>query len=233
MFYLFLGMRKWIVLLLIILCFKANAQNLSFGIAYQYQKAFQWEQMIDNYNSNAPWLVKNQPYLNACASANLQYVFGSKSIVHHGIGFHYVWSRSFADNVDSTNRLDMHQYNFGYILQFHDEEKLKNFFFDFGFNFSINEVYQKFKNQTLDYKRNAGSGWGGNFDFKFGYKLAFGPNAWMSPFVGAGYTYTMMGDTWNTFQTDGLSFSKNHFVYAKVGVQFEFRLPRKKGRNEE
>ncbi len=205
-------------------------QNLSVGIAYQYQKAFEWEKMINNYNSNSPWLVENQPYLNASVSTNLQYVFDSKSIFHHGAGFNYIWSRSYADNVDSTNRLDMHQFTLGYILEIHNEEKLKNFFFDFGFNYSFMLLPRKTEFSDplkQDYNRSK-MGSGGNFDFKFGYKLAFGPNAWLSPFIGAGYTYSRIGDLWIFFQTDGLNYLDYHFVYAKVGVQIEFRLPRVK-----
>lgn len=208
------------------------AQNLSFGVAYQYQKAFQWELMLNNYNSNSPELQENQPYLNASVSANFQYVFGSKGIVHHGAAFHYNFSRSYANNVDSTNRFDMHQMTIGYLLELHDAEKLKNFFFNFGVNYCW--TYLTRKQEYSDPAKPAFKlevpGPGFNFDFKFGYKVAFGPNAWMSPFIGAGYSYAMMGDLWNFFATDGLTYRHNHFVYAKAGIQFEFRLPRNKNK---
>lgn len=223
-------MNRIVLFCTLIIGLQSYSQNLTFGIAYQYQKAFEWEEMINNYNSNSPWLVENQSYLNAGVSTNFQYVFSSKSIVHHGAGFNYNWSRSYANNVDSTNRLDMHHFTIGYILELDDEEKMKNFFFDFGFNYSFMLLPRKTEYQDplkQGYSKSK-IGSGVNFDFKFGYKVPFGPKAWMSPFISAGYTYSRSGDLWIFFQTDGLNYLNYHIVYAKLGVQFEFRLPKRK-----
>jgi hypothetical protein len=224
-------MKRLVLLFCLILTVSVKSQNLVVGFGYQYQKAFEWEKMINDYNYTSAWAEKNQPYLSGGLNANVNYVFDSRTILHSGPMMSYVFSRSYVNNTDSINSINQNMLNIGYLFQLSDEEKMKNFFFDFGIAFAMNFLNQKetYLDSSLVTK-NKSESFGGTFDLKFGYKIAFGDNAWMSPYIGLGYSVLFP-------KNDQLVFlpsqayevqNLNYILSFKVGVHFEFRLPKKK-----
>lgn len=208
------------------------SQNLIIGIAYQYQHAPEWEQMVRNYNDSSTWQEKNQPYLNGGLNANLQVVLAQNKLFQFGITSTYIYSRSYANNYDSTVAINQNGLNLGVLVKLDNEEKLKNFFFELGFSFAMNFLARKTKytSNLIDLQKVNTFGYGGNLDFKFGYKVRMGDFSFMTPFLGFAYTYLFDKKAYTIFQP----FQSNDFktltgiICFKVGVQFEFNLNRKK-----
>lgn len=207
------------------------SQSLNFGLAYQHQKAFEWEKMIEEYNQLSPWNENKQPFLTGVLNCHLNYQFKSSSIFKSGIGIDWNFSKSFARNQLSNVSLYMNQFQIGYIGQIFDSIKTKNFFIDFGLNFNLNSMYRLKEYVNVNEKRDDTSlGYGGNLDLKIGYKIRIIGLHFFSPFIGCGGSMIYTPESKKIFlpKSYGQVFDLNYTFYLKAGLLIEISLKKKK-----
>lgn len=182
-------MRILIILLLAFFFQNGKAQSIGFGVGYQYQYSPEYVKAIQAFNLSRPWVEEKQPLLEDGMVINFEFLFPGEKLVKHGIYSNYLFYRSYSINSDYENAINQHGLNIGYLLRL-DGSKMKRFFVDFGAALAMNFLERKLNNEwvTQDESKKNGFGIGWNFDFRFGYQIAFvgHKRQFFSPFIGFG-----------------------------------------------
>lgn len=218
--------KLFIVLLSV--CFSVRAQEFKADVSYRYMYANQWDKIIQTYNFSRPFLTEKQPLLAHGLNASLSYLFKSDKNLKHGINLAYSYCRSYSENTNFENALDLHFVIIGYVLHYQNTEKLKGFYTDIiisatGSGLFRNVNGESFKRDDTNLKALS---IGGDIALKLGYSLKLKERASMSPFVSVGYTPYMYSPNTESIvnQTKGLA-ARNWtaILSTQIGLAFHFR----------
>jgi len=220
-------MKKLFFIFLLVSSNISISQSLSIGLGYQFQYAPEWNTAIQTYNFTRPWLQKKQPLLENGMIVNVDYLFDSEKILKHGISGVYSYYRSYSVNPDFISAINQHGINIAYIMRL-DGPTMKSFFVDFKFSYAMTFLDRSVNKEavTVDGKKLVAVGFGGNFDFKFGYKLPLTSSSSFAPFLGVG-----IGGMYNykaesvLNQTTGITSSPTTLIFvASVGIQIKLNF---------
>ncbi len=216
-------MRVIVILSLVLLSLKFQAQNWLVDISYKYLYAKQWDIMIQSYNFSRPFLKEEQPLLMHGISSSGSYFFKSSKKLKQGIHVNYDFFRSNAINTDFKNTLQLHFIRLGYTVLY----KWKNNYFIGSVNTLGGGLYRKVNDEAfeVDDKRLKALGIGGELSFKVEHPYTISNQLQVMPFLGINYApYFFSPNTEAVINQTKSLISKNWvgIFNAQLGVSFKF-----------
>jgi hypothetical protein len=171
----------------IFLVYKANAQQLRFGISYTYLYSKLWNQNIQTYNFSRPFLENKQPLLSHGFGLSFSYLFGSSSDFSHGIGIAYSRFGSSAENEGLNSIFNQNFAKLGYILHYQKGES--PFYTELGVSGIGGMLGRQINGEAFEFdgEKARAYGIGGQISVRTGYEFMLSDKLFLSPFVGAGY----------------------------------------------
>lgn len=171
----------------VFLAHKLQAQQLRFGVNYEYMSSKLWNQNIQTYNFSRPFLDKKQPLLSHGFGLSFSYLFGSSSDFSHGVGLSYSRFGSSAENDGLNSTFNQNFAKLGYILHFQKNES--PFYTELGISAVGGILLRKVNDEAFEFDgdRAKAYGIGGEINLKAGYEFALSDKLFLSPFVGIGY----------------------------------------------
>lgn len=169
------------------LAHKSTAQQLRFGVNYEYLYSKLWNQNIQTYNFSRPFLENKQPLLSHGFGLSLSYLFGSSSDFSHGVGLSYSRFGSSAENDGLNSTFNQNFVKLGYILHFQKNES--PFYTELGISAVGGILGRQINDKTFEFDGETARayGIGGEINLKVGYEFALSDKLFLSPFVGIGY----------------------------------------------
>ena len=217
-------MRHLILLSLFFVCTKVKSQEFKIDISYKYLQSFQLDKAIQYYNFSRPTFTEAQPLFIHGLNSSVSYVFKSSKNLKHGFNVSYSYFRSYADNENFINSLNLHFLNLGYILHYENQEKLKGLYTDLIISATSSGLFRNLNDEPFIYDESESKafGIGADVNVKLGY-LKMNSKSFLSPFIAIAYTPYFFSPNNEAVinQTKGLA-SKNWtgILSAQVGLSF-------------
>jgi hypothetical protein len=171
-------------------CLYSSAQEFKVDAAYAYMYSSQLDKAIQSYNFTRPILTEKQPLLTNGLNTSISTIFRSENHFKHGINFSYAYFRSWAENKNFSNQLNLHIVNLGYLLHYENPEKCKGLYSDLIVSVTSCLLYRAVNEELFVYDETLSKafGIGGNLQLKFGYSFKLRNNSFLSPFLSFAYT---------------------------------------------
>lgn len=171
-------------------CLYSSAQEFKVDAAYAYMYSSQLDKAIQSYNFTRPILTEKQPLLTNGLNTSISTIFRSENHFKHGINFSYAYFRSWAENKNFSNQLNLHIVNLGYLLHYENPEKCKGLYSDLIVSVTSCLLYRAVNEELFVYDETLSKafGIGGNVQLKFGYSFKLRNNSFLSPFLSFAYT---------------------------------------------
>ncbi len=205
----------------VFLAHKSTAQQLRFGVNYEYIYSKLWNQNIQTYNFSRPFLDNKQPLLSHGFGLSFSYLFGSSSDFSHGVGLSYSRFGSSAENDGLNSTFNQNFAKLGYILHFQKSES--PFYTELGISAIGGILGRQINDKTFEFDGETARayGIGGEINLKAGYEFALSDKLFLSPFVGIGYvpyynspnSESMLNQT-----TELISEEEPSFLNASFGI---------------
>ena len=184
-------MRTLVLLSLLLLkfCF-SMAQEFKIDVSYNYLHSYQWDKAIQTYNFSRPTFAEKQPLLIHGLNSSLSYIFKSTKNLNHGINVSYSFFRSWAENENFENILNLHFINIGYVLHYEKKEKWKGVYTDLIISAKSSGLFRGINGEPFEYDESTSKafGIGGDICLKTGYYLKLKKKTFLSPFISVAYT---------------------------------------------
>lgn len=216
-------MRIVVVISLVLISIKLNAQTWVADISYKYLYAKQWDAMIQTYNFSRPFLKEEQPLLMHGISVSSSYFFKSSKKLKHGIHVNYDFFRSNANNTDFKNTLQLHFVRLGYTTMFN----WKGNYFIGSANALGGGLYRKLNNEAfeVDDKRLKALGIGGELSLKIEHPYTLSSTIRIMPFLGLNYAPYFFSPNTEAVINQTKSLVSKDWVgifNAQLGISFHF-----------
>jgi hypothetical protein len=226
-------MRTLVLLSLLLLKFSfLIAQEFKTDLSYNYLYSNEWDKAIQTYNFSRPFNTERQPLINQGLNAALSYIFESNKNFKHGVNLSYSYFRSFAENENFENNLNLHFLNLGYVLHYESNEKFKGVYTDLIISAKSSGLFRYVNGEPFDYDETTSKAFGIGADIclKTGYYLKLKSKMYVSPFISIAYTPYLYSPNNEAVinQTRGLS-SKNWtgILTTQIGLTFHIRQQQK------
>ena len=183
-------MRKILLFsFLLFKCMDSSAQEFKIDASYAYVYSSQLDKAIQSYNFTRPILTEKQPLLTHGLNASASYIYRSDKNFKHGINFSFAYFRSWAENKNFSNQLNLHVANLGYLLHYENPEKFKGFYSDLIVSATSSLLYRVLNEEPFVYDETLSKsfGIGGAVQVKFGYSFKLRNNSFLSPFLSFAY----------------------------------------------
>jgi hypothetical protein len=222
-------MRKIIFLkLFVLLLFSSSAQEWKIDIGYDYLYTKKWDNAIQTYNFSRPFLMEKQPLIINGFNTSVSYIKHNEKKVKHGIILSHSYFRSFAQNGNYANTLNLHFISMGYLFHLKNQEKHKQIYFDFIIAASSSAIFRKVNEQPfiVDEKQSRAFGIGGDLSCKMGYVFSISEKFQLSPFIKVGCTpYLFSPNTEAVINQTKTLASPNwaSSLNAQVGISLHFK----------
>ncbi len=183
-------MRTLFLLLFLFLFIDAQSQEIEVDLSYKYLFASNWDKAIQTYNFSRPFLSEKQPLFIHGINGSASYIFKSENKFKQGINASYSHFKSYAENVNFLNQLNLHFLNVGYILRYESTEKYKGLTADLILSASSSALFRNVNDEPFIYDdtRSKAFGIGGDLSIKSSYSFNLKNNIRLSPFIQIGYT---------------------------------------------
>jgi hypothetical protein len=204
------------------------AQEFKVDLSYHYLYAKQWDEAIQTYNFNRPFLTEKQPVLMHGINTSISYIFKNDKKIKHGVNLSYAYFRSSAENENFDNTFNLHFANLGYILHYENQNTFKGLYTDLILSASSSLISRNVNGEPFGYDEtlSKGFGIGGNLLLKLGYSFHLKNKSYLSPFIALAYTPYFYSPNHEAVinQTKGLT-SKNWtgIVAAQIGLSYHMR----------
>jgi hypothetical protein len=206
-----------------------SAQELKFGVGYNYLYSSQHTAAIQTYNFTRPINTDPQPQLMHGGHIYINYLFASTRCFKHGIHVSFGYFRSNAENINFINALSCHFISPGYVLHYDNPEVLKGLYADLtisavlgGLFRSVNGVAYKIDDAPV-----VSLGIGGDVNLRLGYKVSLTDASYLSPYLAVScnpYYYSPETETVIN-QTKGLVTENWSTIFnTQAGIAFHFSL---------
>jgi hypothetical protein len=214
-----------LVVVFLIFCRFLNAQQLSFGAAYNYLYSKQWDEVVQYYNSSRPFLAEKLPLLQHGFTAHSDFYFRSNTSVNHGITASYSFAAIGADNSGLNVLVRLHQLQLGYSLKLENCFGWNKTFLAFDAAVIGGKITRLVNDEDFLYadEKHGAFGIGGMIGTQFGYSYSLNDKSRISPFLHAGYSpyYYFPGVEKVINQTQGLIFERRTgLLFLKLGVRY-------------
>jgi len=166
------------------------AQEFKTDVSYKYIFANQWDKAIQTYNFSRPFISEKQPLFIHGINNSVSYLLKSSKKFNHGINLSYSYFRSYSENENLVNVLNLHFLNLGYIIHYQSNEKTKGLYTDLIISAVSSGLFRNVNDEPFEYDdtRSKAFGIGGDLSIKAGYYLNLKNKTYLSPFVLVGYT---------------------------------------------
>ncbi len=176
--------------LMLATCRPIFSQAFSFGAAYSYCYAPQWDKAIQTYNFSRPFLENKQPLIQHGFAITTSWFGSSTGNFHHGFSLGYNMYRSSVENTNLNNLLVAHLVTPGYLLHFAPSENENGYYGNFSISAVLGGVFRKIDGEAYlsDGSRVKGLGIGGQLHCEIGYEFALAGKISFAPNFALGYT---------------------------------------------
>lgn len=156
---------------ILLLRLNSTAQELSASIAYTGFHSPGLSNILQAYNFSRPFLVNKQPLLRHGASASCSILSKSTDSFKQGIQISYAFFSSVSQNQALTNRLNLHLYEFNYLIYRLNPLGFSKLFAQAGAGITASALFRRVNNHPffVDNKRTGSAGLGLNLSATIGY----------------------------------------------------------------
>lgn len=201
-----------------------HAQKLSMDVSYKYMYAKQWDRSIQLYNFSRPWLIEKQPLLIHGVNVGFNYARPTKQDLNHGLSVDLSFFRSFAENKNMANAINLYLGNVGYFVRKDFSILHSNCYTEMRLALTLSGLFRRVNQDPflVDDTQIRAFGIGSDVQMKFGYYLPclVGINGALFLAVSyAPYVYSPYGESVLN-QTMGIT---NHYGTGILGAQIGFR----------
>lgn len=181
------------VLLVLILCFTLNGQELGFNVNYRLIEAKEWNQATQVYNLSRPFLANKQPLLRHGMSIGLYYLPNTTNRLSWGPSLSFSLFRSAAENPGFDINIQSLLLDLGLKFQYQPLADNRNLNFSITPNLGLTRLARKLNGELVIIGeteedmplRSYGLGFGLNTQLTYDY--AIHDNWSISPILGASY----------------------------------------------
>lgn len=219
---------KPFVFVLIFICQKIKAQEITTSLSYNYMYSHQLDKLIQTNNFSKPYLANKQPLFINGIHFDLSYTFKNEKKIKHGINSYYSYFSSTSKNENLINRFNLHFASLNYLINYSSFEKYKKFYLDAtigiiasGLNRNVNSsIY------LIDEEKLNSFGIGANIGLKLGIKLIDKERFILSPYINFGYSPYLFSPK-NEEVINGtknlISSNWNSVIFSRIGIQFHLK----------